>query len=374
MNASQSLRCLLIEITEWQKLGISVQIHALLREYISNSQQAQLTKQLKNRIAAANLQFAKSGNQVNNNGVESTAPIFVTSYNQNLYNVKGRQIDAISDQAAADPASGNPQGSLGICQPWRVDAAANMVRNNRTNTEDPYKYTDSATKCSLTDPDTGNFANEADYNSFQDNFNDPSTVAGGYSAYMNMINNPQNTPLGSQVLLDQAATGRVERQEKSSEAEAANSGFLPTKKCSGDAADPHCLDDQYSLAANPSAQNEGNITNLTEQMNNEITSDMVDGQNASSSIRTPSDINTNTGLLAANTLPLETSGTVVNRLIQEFYDVIENGYFGIHANTTQWAQGTMLMIYDEMKFSADLTGGASATVVTEGQAPDPTTY
>lgn len=374
VNRSESLRCLLIEIAEWQKLGISVQIHGLLKTYISDAQQAQLTKQLKNRITATNLQFAKSGNQVNNNGVQSTAPVFVTNFRQNLYDVKGRQVDALSDQAAADPTVANPQGSLGICQPWRIDTAISMVENARTDVEDPSKYTSEATECSLTDPNTGNFTNESDYFAFQDNFNDPSTKAGGYTAYLDMLNNPQNTPLGSQTILDKVAEGRIARQEDTTRSEAANSGFLPTKKCSGDASDPHCLDDQNSLAVNPGAQNQGNITNLTEQMNNQITSDSIDTQNASSSTRTPSDINTNTGLMSADTLGLETSQTAVNDLVREYYDTIYSGYFGINENTREWAQGTLLMIYDEMKFNPDLTTGSSATVVTDGTTPVNTGY
>ncbi len=374
VNKSESLRCLLIEIAEFQKLGVSVQIHALLKQYIADAQNAQLTKQLKNRLTAANLNFAKGGNIVNNNGVLTSAPVFVTNYNQNLYNVNGRQLEAISDQAAADPASGNPQGSLGLCQPWRVDSAANMVRNNRSKVEDPFKYTSSVTKCALTDANTGSFVNEADVGSFYANFNDPSTRTGGYMAYMDMLYNPQDSPLGTITVLDQAAGGRIARQEDSTRAEAANSGFIPTKTCSGDPADPHCLDDQYSLAANPGGQNQGNITNLTEKMNDDVTAATLDAGSASSSVNAPTQINTNTGLMSANTLPLETSDTAVNFLVREFYDTIYNGYFGINQNTTEWAQGTMLMIYDEMKFNEDFSNGQGQSIVTAGTAELPTGY
>lgn len=374
INTSQSLRCLLVEVVEWQKLGLSVQIHSLLKTYISDAQQAQLTKQLKNRVTAANLEFAKAGNQVSNAGVQSTAPVFVTNYNQNIRNVNGRQLDAISDQAAADPASGNPQGSLGICQPWRIDTAASVVKNNRIKVEDPFSYTDQATGCSLTTGGVGQvFANETDFANFTNNFEDPSSINGSLFTFEHMLSNPQDTPLGAAMLVDQAASGRIGSQEQSTKAEAANSGFLPTKVCSGNPEDPHCLDDQNSQAVNPGGQNESNITNLTTQMNNEITSASIDSQTATSSQRAPTDINTNTGLAGADTLPLETSTTAINELIREFYDTIQYGYFGIHQNTTEWAQGTMLMIYDEMKFSQDLLVN-SASVVTNGQAPAYTNY
>jgi hypothetical protein len=64
----------------------------------------------------------------------------------------------------------------------------------------------------------------------------------------------------------------------------------------------------------------------------------------------------------------------VNNLVQEFYDAIQYGYFGINLDTTKWAQGTMLMIYDEMKFSQDLSTGGGGTVVTNGTAPVDTGY
>jgi hypothetical protein len=363
-----------MEIVEWQKLSISVQIHGLLKNYIADAQTAQLTKQLKNRVSAANYNFAKGGNIVDNNGVITSAPIFVTNYNQNLYNVNGRQVDNLADQAAGDPGAPPPQGSLGVCQPWRIDVAADMVRNNRTKSEDPYGYTDSVTKCSLTDPNTGSFANEGDVSAFFTNFNDPSTREGGAMAYMDMLYNPQNSPLGAGTQLDAIADDRVAKQTESTKAEASNSGFIPTKRCSGDPADPRCLDDQYSLAVNPGGQNEGNITNLTAQMNNEITAPGLDSQSATSSQLSPTDINTNTGLMGADTLPLETSGTAVNELIQEFYDAIDIGYFGIRGNTTQWAQATMLSIYDEMKFNDNLQNGQGGTIVTTGSAPNPTGY
>lgn len=375
VNYSHSLRCLLEEQVEWQKLSISIQIHTLLKNYISDAQNAQLTKQLKNRLTAANLTFAKGGNVVDNNGVISSAPVYATNYNQNLYNVSDRQLEAISDQAAADPASGDPQGSLGICQPWRIDVAADMVRNNRTKVSDPYKYTDTYTKCNLADPADPDspFATEGAFQNFSDNFNDPANTQGGLYTFNHMLSNPQDTPIGSLTLLDTAASDRIARQEQSTKAEAANSGFIPTKACTGDPSDPHCLDTE-ATSINPGGQNEGNITNLTEQMNNEITTESLDSQNANSTEASPTDINTNTGLAGANTVPLETSGTAVNNLVQEFYDSIQYGYFGINLDTTKWAQGTMLMIYDEMKFSQDLSAGGGGTVVTNGTAPVDTGY
>jgi hypothetical protein len=376
INYSHSLRCLLMEVVEWQKLSISVQIHSLLKNYIADAQNAQLTKQLKNRLTAANLNFAKGGNQVNNGGVITNSPVFVTNYNQEIYNVNSRQLDAISDQAAADPASGNPQGSLGVCQPWRIDAAADMVRNNRTKVEDPFKYTNTFTKCNLADPadPTSPFATEGAFANYSDNFNDPANKFSGIDSFNHMLQNPQDTPLGAPTLLDQATAGRIAKQEESSKVDVTAQKFKSTKECSGLASDPHCLDDQFSTDISPSGRNEGNVNNLLGRMNDEVTADGLDAQSATSSQAAPTEIDTNTGLLGSNTLPLETSGTAVNELIKEFYDVINFGYFGIHQDTTEWAQGTMLMIYDEMKFNQDLSNGQGGSIVTNGQAEQPTGY
>ena len=81
-------------------------------------------------------------------------------------------------------------------------------------------------------------------------------------------------------------------------------------------------------------------------------------------------ISTQTGLAGAPVVGLETAGTAVNSLVQEFYDTIDIGYFGIQQQTTQWAQATMLMIYDEMKFDPTKSG----TITTLGRDPIDTGY
>ena len=373
INYSQSLRCLLMEQVEWQKLALSLQIHSLLKTYIADAQTTQLTKQLKNRITATNLNFAKSGNQVNNNGVQSSAPVFVTNYNQNLYDVNDRQIEDLTDQAAADPLTAGPQGSLGVCQPWRLDTAVAVAKNLRTAIDDPAKHVSSVTTCKLDSGTNPIFANTYDYNSFSENFEDPSSLQGSFATFHAIRSNPANNPLGAASLLDMAARARIEKQEASTKAEAQNSGFLPTKVCSGDASDPHCLDTN-SISTNPGGQNASNINDLTNKQNDAIVSNALDAQGAGGVATSSTDINTNTGLDGANTLPLETSPTAVNQLIQEFYDAIQIGYFGIHQNTTEWAQATMLSIYDEMKINPDLTVNPVVAVVTDGQAAVPIGY
>lgn len=357
INASGSTRCLLQEIVEWQKLGLSIQIHSLLKTYIADAQTKQLNNQLLNQIAAANLNWAKAGNQVINNGISSSEPVYNTNRSSSEYNVKGRQLDHILDQASADPASGNPVGSLGICEPWRLDTAANLARNSRAEVEDPSNTLDAeGTSCNLSGVIAVN-----DYSKFSESYNDPSSTQGGATTFLSVLNNPGNSPLGASTAADFAAAGRLQRQQESTRLEAANSGYKPTKECSGDPTDPYCLDQQNSIAITPSAQNERNVGDVAQQGNQQVQSGNTLDATAGSTTETQStELNTNSGLLGYDETGLATSQTVVNKLAKEFYDTIQWGYFGIDSNprltggatpTTEWAQATMLMIYDEMKFS-----------------------
>ncbi len=376
INSSASVRCLLQEIVEWQKLGLSLQIHTLLKTYIADAQTKQLNNQLMNQVAAANLNWAKSGNQVDNNGILSSEPVYNTNRSQSEYNVKSRQLDHITDQASADPLAGNPVGSLGICQPWRLDTTANMVRNNRDQVEDPSDSIDSqATNCNL-DP----YINPNDYSKFSESFNDPSSSKGGLATFLSTLTNLGNSPLGASTAADFAAEGRLKRQEESTRLEAANTGYKPTKVCSGLPSDPYCLDQQNSTAITPAGQNERNLGDVAQQGNQQIQSGgTLDAITGSTTEVQSTELNTNSGLFGYDETGLATSQTVVNNLVKELYDTILVGYFGIDNNpslanggipTTEWAQATMLMIYDEMKFDDN----GPQVVVTNNQDAVDTQY
>jgi uncharacterized protein YggL (DUF469 family) len=355
-----------MDIAEYQKLGISVQIHHLLKQYIADAQTKQLNNQLMNRVAAANLDWGKAGNEINNNGVLSNEAVYNTNISQSRYNKNTRQLEHITDQAAADPASGNPVGSLGICEPWRLDTTADMVRNNRTGVEDPLSYTQESTECKL-DP----VINPNDYGKFSDNFNDPANKQGGFLTYVNTISNPEDTPLGAATRADQAASGRIVRQGQTTDAENTNTGFTPTKVCSGLANDPYCLDQQNSTAISPAGQNQRVLTDEAQQGRDQVRDgNTLDAHGGPEAEVQSTELNTNSGLYGYDATPLQTSQTAVNRLVQEFYDSIEYGYFGVDRNTTNWAQATMLMIYDEMKF--DDVGTNS--IVTNDEAAVDTGY
>ena len=372
INYSASLRCLLQEIVEWQKLGLSIQIHAMLKTYIADAQAKQLNNQLRNRIAAANLDWGKSGNVVDNNGTLSNTAVYNLNSTQNISNKNSRQLDHIADQGAADPAAGSPIGSLEICEPWRLDTTASIVRNNRT--DDPINFTKEVTGCTLSST-----INPVDWDRFSDNLNDTASIEGGLATLDAIALGTANSPLDAASTANLAAYGRIERQEEATKAESQATGFESTKECSGLPDDPHCLDTR-STAVSPGGQNYETITSNALQGDEQVANNtMLDGNAATSSELQSLQLNTQGGAYGYDATPLETSQTSVNKLVEEFYDIIQIGYFGIDSNpslanggnpTTDWAQATMLMIYDEMKF----TENSTEVVVTTGTADDPTGY
>lgn len=356
MNASASTRCLLQEIVEWQKLGLSIQIHSLLKTYIADAQTKQLNNQLMNKVAGANLAHAKAGNKIDDNGIISSEAIYSTNRSKSEYNKKQRELNYIMTQAAADPASGGAVGSLGL-GPWRLDTTADMVRNNRSQVEDPADNLDSQpTKW------VDGYIAPNDYGKFSESFNNPANIQGGLPTFLSTINYMGNSPLGASTAADFAIEGRLARATENSRIEETSTGYVPTKECFGGPSDPNCLD-RLSTAISPAAQNERSVGESAQQGNQQIQDgNTLDGTAGSTTEMQSTEINTKSGLLGYDETDLVTSQTAVNKLVQEFYDTIQYGYFGIDNNpslavggtapTRDWAQGTMLMIYDEMKFDA----------------------
>ncbi len=364
INASASLRCLLQELVEWQKLDLSIQIHGMLKTYIADAQAKQLNNQLRNKIAAANLDWGKAGNVVVNDGVNSNTAVYNLNSTQNITNKNSRQLDHIAAQGVADPASGNPVGSLDICEPWRLDTTASMVRNNRT--DDPINYTQEVTRCTLS-----SVINPVDWDRFSDNLNDTASIEGGFATFDAMLLGNANSPLDAASTASFAAQGRIDRQEEATKAESQSDDFESTKECSGLPDDPHCLDTR-SLAVSPSGQNKETVTRNAAQGDDAVANNtMLDGTAATSSELQSLQLNTQGGAYGYDATPLQASQTSVNKLVEEFYDVINVAYFyGVTSDTALWAEATMLMIYDEMKF----TENSTEVIVTTGTADDPTGY
>ena len=367
INYSHSIRCLLQETVEWQKLGLSLQIHSLLKNYIADAQTKQLNNQLKNKIAAANLDWARSGNQVNDGGVLTSQPVFSTNVSTSKYNVKNRQLEHLTDQMSADPGSGNPVGTMGIAAPWRLDVAANTNRNSRGFVQDPFEFDQNVSQEGISpslDPN--------DFGKFMLNFNDPANKENGMTTFDAMLSERANSPLGSFDLGNDIAQNRIANQQRTTEQKQTSSGFVPaTQYGDPNPADPYNLDQQFGIDANPAGQNQQMTTDMASQGDRQVEqSQTLDAKGGPAAEVQSTALNTGGGVLTYDTNPLATSSTAVNQLVQEVYDVMGIGYWGIHQDTTNWARATMLMIYDEMKFNDSNTN----TIVTKGTAPLDTGY
>ncbi|KKU79154.1 MAG: hypothetical protein UY04_C0015G0008 [Parcubacteria group bacterium GW2011_GWA2_47_7] len=365
VNYSQSLRCLLTEQVEWQKLGLSLQIHQLLKSYIADAQTAQLNNQLMNKISAANINYGNQGNTVNNNGAVSTNALYYTNPSQSIYDVKSRQLDHALDQAAADPTSGNPAGSWGIFPDWRTNTVANMANNERSLAEDPFNYTMSITQSNFTD-----YMNVGDSQKFMQNYDDPASKGGGFMTFGTMLRDAPNSPLGAATLGDMMAQNRMIAQEEAKKGDMISTGWSSAKECSGRPDDPYCLEQQNSTAVTPSGEIGRSIGDSAGSGNQQVRDTKTLDAGAGNASENQTTEIAQSGLLGYDTTPLQISQTAVTELIKEFYDAIDIAYFGVHQDTREWAEGTMLMIYDEMKFDPTST----AVVVTDGNDSVDTGY
>ncbi len=367
VNYSHSLRCLLEEMVEWQKLGLSIQINQMLKTYISDAQTAQLQGQLANKISAANINYVNNGNIVNNNGAITSTALYNTNATQNIYNVKERQLAHALDQAAADPTAGNPVGSWDIYSDWRLPTAANMASNARDDVEDPFNFTTSVTQSTM-----GSYLAPGTSGQFFEDFNSTSILAGkdGITTFSAMLNNSANSPLGAMTLADQVAQSRLANQEKAKLLDMNTTGFSSASKCSERPDDIYCLEQQNSTAVTPAGEVQRSAGDSAGNGMQQVrTAKTLDGGAGSPAEAQTSQI-AQGGLNNYDTTGLQTSQTAVTKLVKEFYDVINFGYFGVHQDSREWAQATMLMIYDEMKFDPDST----ALVVTDGTDTEDTGY
>lgn len=366
VNNSHSLRCLLEQLVDQQDLGLSLQIHLLLKEYIADAQTAQLQNQLTNKITGANLEWAKNGNIVDNNGVISSTGIYNTNAQQNILNTQERQLDHALVQAAADPSAPGPLGSWGVFSDWRLDTTANMANNAYTSGKvvDPFDFTQS-----MTQSDLQTHLSPGDSQLFFEGFNDPASLIDPMLTWDSMLSKPANSPLGAATLADQVMFSRLQRQEQAKRDEYANSGVANQKVCSGRIDDPYCLD-TLSTSVSPAGVNSDRITQFARSGDEQVATGKDLDTGAGTAAMVQSTQISSTGLAGYDTTDLSTSKTAVMQLVKEFYDTLDVAYFGVTQDRREWAKGTMLMIYDEMKFDPEST----RVIVTEVQDPVDTNY
>ncbi|OGZ11539.1 MAG: hypothetical protein A2942_00790 [Candidatus Lloydbacteria bacterium RIFCSPLOWO2_01_FULL_50_20] len=373
VNDSASLRCLLQEIVGFQKMAMFVQIQSLLKQYISDAQQQQLSNQLLNQINATNLNWAKQGEQVTAGGVQMTEPVYVLNSTQTMYNENVRIADTIIAQTAA--TQNDPIGTLEIEPDWQLDVASQLGMNLRYDTENPRDSFVNATRSTLTAP-SGPFAGAANgavaFDNYLMNANTPEGL-GAIDTLASMLNNPQNTPIGLVALVTGEADRRIEEEDFRRDKGEANSGFRPTKTCSGAPGDPYC-DPAFMTDVSPADASRVTIAEGALQSGNAQIADSNDldstSANAAETLSTTANAGVG-GVFGYDATPLLTSGNSVHKLIYELYGTINYAYFDLDWDQTYWAQAALLSIYDAMIFNDQTPQVGAPTTPTN---PDDNSY
>lgn len=366
VNKSASLRCLLQELVEWEKLGLNLQIHALLKQYISDAQTKQLGNQLRDEITAANLNWAKRGIEVNNAGVVTTQPVYITNVNRYVLDRTGREVEDVTDRVAASPT--DPEGSYNMCEDLKMRTAQSVASNMRDNAQDPFDTAKSRLECSADKPGIGIVGNQTDMRYLH---TDPGATQGPgvLETLQNMYQQPQNWDASAAGLArDQA--GRQVRSATYDFEKQLTPGVLGTEECSGVQGDPRCVTANRTITSPSGARNADTISRMSGQGTRQIEEGDTLSQHATGEAPEDQDNLISTGgLLNYDTQPLAEQETAVNMLVKEFNNVIDFAYFDtsydpahnggnepgddsqeIPFHTREWGIATMLMIYDEMRF------------------------
>lgn len=390
VNKSASLRCLLQELVEWEKLGLNLQIHALLKQYISDAQTKQLSNQLRDQITAANLNWAKRGIEVNNAGVVSTQPVYVTNVNRYLTDRTGREVEDVVDRVASSPT--DPQGSYGMCQPLRLRAAQNVAANQRDNAQDPFDTAKSKLECTADKPGVGIVSNENDLLALYQDANS-ATGPGVFGVLENIYQEPQNWSLPAQSMSNAQAESQVTSAKTDFNTQF-DAGVLGTEECSGTTGDPRCVTANRTISSPSGARNADTISRMSGQGTSQVSEgNFLDAHATGEAPEDQDNLISSGGLLNYDTAPLASQNTAVNSLIEEFQNVIDFSYYDtswhdddnsvyswsggddaqeIPFHTREWAIAAMFMIYDQMRFndSNPTTATAQGTSGTSGVPQD----
>jgi hypothetical protein len=365
VNTSRSLRCLLQELVEWKKLDLSIQIHMLLKQYISDAQTRMLANQFENQLAAANLAAAREGYVTTESGIEVRSPILVTNYNDYLY---GRTKNEVLDLEARILANeSDPIGSLGYPERYKKMLASQVARQTTDLTYKPLEEQPIRSYSGITDPVTGILPNDAALDEW---YRDPNTPLGpGSFLSMNyMLQNPQATGIGALTqVIDFAAQRALTEAENFKRRVMQGEGVLDTTRnvVTDPAINPFGISD-YEMSVTPAEQNRMVITapyrNTLAQLARTDSADQAPtGASQSAGYRSNID-----GAITFDTFNLATTTNAAHDIVKELYDTMWFGYFDLHPYTAEWAQATMLAIYDTLKFNDQVP---SVVVSDAGTAP-----
>lgn len=372
VNKSESLRCLLMEIVQFQKLSASTQIHQVLLEYLTKAQTKQRANKLSGEIAAADINFLKEGYSSQNGGVSESAPLYVTSPEEYRNKEGEREVSYFADQIVND--ENDAVSGLGYCDAFKIDAAQQAIASGESLTDNEYDESESAVGCTMDQPNGGIFGSQDDYYRFM---NDPKTPEGPGAdvGFMWLLNNPQNAKITNLDMTNEIASRRVESAQEEFDQVCAD-GVCPTPNNPDDPANPYGVR-KFRTYVSPASQNEDALISAASEGKRQIQDTEYTGSEPRDPAREQaSEVNTSSGISGFNTQRLANSPNMTNAMIKELYNILYTGYFDVNLNTTNWARATMLMIYDEMNFndstlSDSIPETAANTQGADTQTPDP---
>jgi hypothetical protein len=352
---SNSLRCLLEQQVEFQKLQLNLQIHDMLREYIADAQNYLLTKQLSAHIAAANTEYIKTGQETCTtdqlgNEVCTHRSLGNSDEEDAVRERTGNQVQNVVDRITNDDT--NPQGNYGMCAPNKLFVARTVLQNQRGNIEDSAGYVRESTNC-ISDTVSGGpnapFNAQGDADAFFGGGGMQTDLPNGSEiALWDAINNPSMSPLGSLSQMDNFVDEQAAQEKASQEKKIAQgNGYLPDEQCSATPEDPRCIERTTVSQGNLTAEftQKYSAQGDTAIMNSNSLDQQVGPQSQQQSSRVVQG-----GFENYETQALQQTDVTdpYRALVTEFHDVINFGYWGTNQGTNNWADATMLMIYDTM--------------------------
>ncbi|HXK37788.1 MAG TPA: hypothetical protein VJ579_01855 [Candidatus Paceibacterota bacterium] len=359
VNNSTSLSCLLQELVEQNKLALNLQIHSMLRDYIESAQATSLAQRTSGIIAKANLEIAQQGlsrtikdSEGNVISEENFSLIGgqPTQYANSLAESRTRTLQQriLGKSDAPD--------SLQICAPAKYDAARALLQAGHQEAVDPLDALGEQVSCTLTDPtdpENGLFAKESDYNTYLKDMN--SGQQDGLKIWQDLMLNDQNTGPGARLALQNAQSRQLaEIKEQTKTDYIAGGGILPDRKCDPD--DPNC-DIRYSKIVTASKVIGDRISEYAGQQDKQFIEAKSEGDlTAADKNGAQSTSIFDKGLSEVNTQDFVPDQDI-NKLIGDFFNSIQNGYFDIQSGTVDWATGAMLKIYDRTMLNQEMIDG-----------------
>ena len=348
VNDSGSLRCLLQELVEWQKLDLNLTIHKMMKEFIHDSQSFLLAKQTQSFIVAGLMDHSRYGvTQQLAQDKEVAASTFASNPEHELH-----KRNSSVRMGMVSQIQGNEDGfePLDIFDPFRTDIARSVSINNLQEEVFDIEFLSSDIANTL----GGVF--DLDTTAVEEQLAGDFSQAGwdGFGSFLRPENNPITIVdiAGRNLTLqtNQMATNQYSMISK-------GNGFIDTTMCV-DSNDPWC---RIREVITPSFINEETLSHTVEAVGGDALtqSDESGEKPGDTAVGLQSDIVTTGSLRGYDTESLETQSPNFNAAYIEFYEILDYGYYDINDDITRiWGQNALSEITDEIyRQSIFINGG-----------------